>query len=102
MSTQTASEPAFSVEFDLEDLQCCDSSLQVSEVWVVWEPVGQIERVDLALVRKFMNEAVKHSFLVFVLDQGQKLWGCEYRFMRVERQQQQDAADARLNIRFCR
>ncbi|WIA42421.1 hypothetical protein OEZ86_008419 [Tetradesmus obliquus] len=49
-----------------------------------------------------MNEAVKHSFLVFVLDQGQKLWGCEYRFMRVERQQQQDAADARLNIRFCR
>jgi hypothetical protein len=97
----------------------------VSEVWVVHEPIAQLEEVARAdWGKKIVRATAKHYFLVFVLKSGQRLWDAdkkvwgEYQYMRVERQQPvtatntagasigplgaDDSCLALLNIRFCR
>jgi hypothetical protein len=84
-----------------------DMSLGLSEAFIVWEPISQVQGVQVTVARR----TLKHSFLVFALEAGQVLYGNEYRYMRVERQQPPVAEgspaaaadqEALLNIRFCK
>jgi hypothetical protein len=59
-----------------------DMSLGLSEAFIVWEPISQVQGVQVTVARR----TLKHSFLVFALEAGQVLYGNEYRYMRVERQ----------------
>ena len=89
-----------------------NKSLRLSEAFVVWEPISQVH--DVQVPDQLLNIAkstLKHSFLVFVLEPGQMLYGSNYRYMRVERQQppvaegtppSPDLQEALLNIRFCK
>jgi hypothetical protein len=79
-----------------------DKSLKLVEAFIVFEPIQQgIQPI---------SSTFKHAFLVFALEPGQLLHGKEYRYMRVERQQQPGVdgnppapnQEALLNIRFCK
>jgi hypothetical protein len=82
-----------------------DMSLRLSEAFIVWEPL------PLHGANPLIRRTFKHTYLLFALEPGQLLYGSEYRYMRVERQQQPIEAgsppspyqeQALLNIRFCK
>jgi len=99
-------EAPFCVQVEREMLmEHGNMSLLLSEAFIVWEPIQVIEN-------RLVQKSFKHAFLVFALKSGQRLFGGEYHFMRVERQHKPVAADsplppdqelkeeALLNIRF--
>lgn len=87
---------AVSVDYDVFQ-EAANRSLRVSEVWVVSEPIQQ-QQLQLA------NKVAEHYFLVFKLEPGENVYGHEYQYLRVERQQASDQSkgEALLNIRFGR
>lgn len=84
-----------------------DMTLRLAEAFVVWEPLPR-QGPNLLIQKTF-----KHTYLLFALEPGQVLYGNEYRYLRVERQQLlQHTEDGRppaphqeealMNIRFCK